>query len=84
LCCLTISINVHRSDGLEVNCGAAPVESVAIDLGYLSTPQAIEFPTENGLTAHAFFYPPQNRDYAAPELELPPLLKATADQRRCV
>lgn len=46
---------------------------VAIDLGYLSTPQAIEFPTENGLTAHAFFYPPQNRDYT-PTLELPPLL----------
>lgn len=47
---------------------------VAIDLGYMSTPQAIEFPTENGLTAHAFFYPPQNRDYTAPALELPPLL----------
>ena len=46
---------------------------VAIDLGYLSTPQAIEFPTENGLTAHAFFYPPQNRDYT-PTRELPPLL----------
>lgn len=47
---------------------------VAIAAGYLSTPQAIEFPTENGLTAHAFFYPPQNRDYTAPEPELPPLL----------
>ena len=42
--------------------------------GYLSVPQAIEFPTENGLTAHAFFYPPQNRDYAAPPGEQPPLL----------
>lgn len=47
---------------------------VGIDLGYMSTPQAIEFPTENGLTAHAFFYPPQNRDYTAPAPELPPLL----------
>ncbi len=47
---------------------------VAIDPGYLSTPQVVEFPTENGLTAHAFFYPPQNRDYTAPALELPPLL----------
>ena len=47
---------------------------VGIDLGYLSTPQAIDFPTENGLTAHAFFYPPQNRDYTAPAPELPPLL----------
>ena len=35
---------------------------IAIDAGYLSSPQAIEFPTEDGLTAHAFFYPPTNRD----------------------
>ena len=47
---------------------------VVIDPGYLSVPQAIEFPTENGLTAHAFFYPPQNRDYTVPPLELPPLI----------
>ena len=44
------------------------------DPGYISVPQAIEFPTEGGLTAHAFFYPPQNRDYVAPEGEKPPLL----------
>lgn len=47
---------------------------VAIDPGYLSMPQAIEFPTEEGLTAHAFFYPPRNRDYVAPSSERPPLL----------
>ncbi|HKR00012.1 MAG TPA: S9 family peptidase [Pyrinomonadaceae bacterium] len=45
-----------------------------IDPGYFSTPQAVEFPTEDGKTAHAFFYPPRNRDYTAPEGELPPLL----------
>lgn len=45
-----------------------------IDPGYLSVPQTIEFPTENGLTAHAFFYPPTNRDFQAPEGERPPLL----------
>jgi dipeptidyl aminopeptidase/acylaminoacyl peptidase len=48
--------------------------TVEIDPGYISQPQAVEFPTENGLTTHAFFYPPQNRDYAAPPGELPPLL----------
>ncbi|MGH2370153.1 MAG: prolyl oligopeptidase family serine peptidase, partial [Chloroflexota bacterium] len=47
---------------------------VAVDAGYLSTSRAIEFPTEHGLTAHAFFYPPQHRDYRAPESERPPLL----------
>jgi dipeptidyl aminopeptidase/acylaminoacyl peptidase len=42
--------------------------------GYLSVPEPVEFPTEDSLTAHAFFYPPQNKDYRAPEGELPPLL----------
>ena len=46
----------------------------AIEEGYVSGPEAIEFPTEDGLTAHAFFYPPRNRDYAAPPEERPPLL----------
>lgn len=47
---------------------------LTIDPGYISAPQAIEFPTEGGLTAHAFFYPPRNRDFIAPENERPPLL----------
>ena len=45
-----------------------------IDDGYLSTPMPIEYPTENGLTAHAIFYPPVNKDYSPPEDELPPLI----------
>ncbi|MEK6285558.1 MAG: S9 family peptidase [Acidobacteriota bacterium] len=48
--------------------------SVEIDGDYLSIPRAIEFPTEQGLTAHAFFYPPANRDYEAPQGERPPLI----------
>ncbi len=48
--------------------------NLTIDPGYLSIPQAIEFPTEGGLTAHAIFYPPKNRDFIAPEGERPPLL----------
>jgi dipeptidyl aminopeptidase/acylaminoacyl peptidase len=47
---------------------------LAVDPGYISIPQAIEFPTDGGLTAHAFFYPPQNADYRAPAGERPPLL----------
>ena len=47
---------------------------VSIDPGYFSPPQAIEFPTEKGLTAHAFFYPPTNRDFVAAPGEKPPLL----------
>ncbi|HYY57351.1 MAG TPA: prolyl oligopeptidase family serine peptidase, partial [Pyrinomonadaceae bacterium] len=45
-----------------------------IDGRYLSIAQAVEFPTENGLTAHAFFYPPRNGDFTAPQGERPPLL----------
>ncbi len=48
--------------------------NVNIDNTYISQPQVIEFPTEHGLTAYAFFYPPSNPDYKAPEGELPPLL----------
>lgn len=47
---------------------------MVIDAGYLSIPRAIEFPTEHGLTAHAFFYPQKNQDYIAPPGEQPPLL----------
>lgn len=45
-----------------------------IDPGYLSKPEPIEFPTENGLTAYGFYYPPKNQDYKAPVNERPPLL----------
>jgi dipeptidyl aminopeptidase/acylaminoacyl peptidase len=45
-----------------------------VDSGFISQPQAIEFPTEGDLTAHALFYAPKNRDYAAAAGERPPLL----------
>lgn len=48
--------------------------SVTVDEGYLSLPEPVEFPTENGLTAHGLFYAPRNRDYTAPAGEKPPLL----------
>jgi len=47
---------------------------LAVDPTYISVPEAIEFPTEGGLTAHGFFYPPKNPDYEAPAGELPPLI----------
>ena len=45
-----------------------------IDRGYLSEPLAITFPTEGGVSAHAFYYAPTNKDYAGPEGERPPLI----------
>ena len=40
----------------------------------ISAPEAIEFPTENGLSAHGLFYAPHNPDYQPPAAELPPLI----------
>lgn len=40
---------------------------------FLSTPQAIEFPSE-GRAAHAFYYPPKNGRLQGLQGELPPLL----------
>jgi dipeptidyl aminopeptidase/acylaminoacyl peptidase len=56
--------------GLEV---VAEASSDVPDAGYLSVPEAIEFPS-SGRTAHALFYPPHNREFEAPEGERPPLV----------
>ena len=44
------------------------------DPGYISRPQPIEFPTDGGKTAHAFFFPPANKDFIGPKSERPPLI----------
>ncbi|MDQ2695039.1 MAG: prolyl oligopeptidase family serine peptidase, partial [Pseudomonadota bacterium] len=41
--------------------------------GYLSPPEPMEFPTTGGHLAHAFYYAPRNKDFAAPPGEQPPL-----------
>jgi len=40
----------------------------------VSRPRHITFPTADGSTAFAFFYPPANPDFSGPEGELPPVL----------
>ncbi len=45
-----------------------------IDAGWFSVPETIEFPTEGGRTAFAFYYPPFNPEFEGPTAELPPLL----------
>ena len=41
---------------------------------YFSVPQHLAFPTEDGLAAHANYYPPANPDHTAPAGEKPPLV----------
>lgn len=45
-----------------------------IDNSFVSQPCSIEFETEGGERAHAFFYAPFNPDHKSPDEELPPLL----------
>jgi dipeptidyl aminopeptidase/acylaminoacyl peptidase len=45
-----------------------------IESGYFSVPKPIEFPTEDGQTAYAFYYAPRNQDFEAPSGEKPPLV----------
>lgn len=58
-----------------------PAFDMTLDSGYLSAPEAIEFPTEAGLTAHAFYYPPRNRDFTAPPGESPPQVRVAVSRQ---
>ncbi len=49
-------------------------QTVDVPSAYLSAPDAIDFPTTDGATAHAFWYPPTNAEYTGPPGERPPLL----------
>ena len=51
-----------------------PSFEVTVDSSWFSVPQTIEFPTEDGRTAFAFYYPPTNPGFEAPVRERPPLL----------
>jgi len=48
--------------------------TLTIDPGYISIAEAFEFPTADGQTAHAFYYPPCNRDFTPPATGRPPLI----------
>lgn len=49
--------------------GALPIDSA-----YISVPRHIEFPTSDGRTAYAWYYPPSNPDVTVPADEFPPLV----------
>jgi dipeptidyl aminopeptidase/acylaminoacyl peptidase len=63
---------------LDIATGATEVlrhsQEATVDPAYFSAAQPIEFPTDGGVTAHGFFYPPKNPDFVAPAAERPPLL----------
>jgi dipeptidyl aminopeptidase/acylaminoacyl peptidase len=63
-----------------LDCGTGALECLrssldgAWDDRWGAEPEAIEFPTEAGLTAHAFFYPPRHPEVEGPRQSRPPLL----------
>ena len=65
---------------MEVNLEDGAVEVLRVEYeedlppGYTSLPETVAFPTDNDETAHAFFYPPANRDYVAPDGDKPPMV----------
>lgn len=65
-----VRMNLDNSNVTELRRSS----DVEIDAGYISVAEAIEYPTENGKTAHGLFYPPANKDYTAPPSEKPPLI----------
>jgi dipeptidyl aminopeptidase/acylaminoacyl peptidase len=65
-------IRLQLADGKLETLGRSTQVTVAPE--YLSLPEAIEFPTEGGLTAHALYYRPKNGDYVGTAAEHPPLI----------
>jgi dipeptidyl aminopeptidase/acylaminoacyl peptidase len=51
-----------------------PPRELGIDPRFVSLPEHITFPTDDGRAAHALFYPPAHPEFAGPEGELPPLI----------
>ncbi len=78
VCCAASATEANRVISIDLQTQSCQVlkhsNQLDLDPGYLSVPHSIEFPTTDGLTAHAFYYPPTNPDYQANPSEKPPLL----------
>lgn len=69
----TIRSGTAPADALETVRASAEID---IDPGYFSVPEAISWTAPDGRHSpvHGFYYPPTNRDFVAPEGELPPVI----------
>jgi dipeptidyl aminopeptidase/acylaminoacyl peptidase len=62
---------LHLPTGrIDVLAGA----EVSLDPAWISVPQPIHFPTQDGQTAHGLYYPPTNPEVTGPAGTRPPLL----------
>ncbi len=62
------------SGAVEILRCSAPAAADESLRRYFSAPVHLAFPTENGLTAYANYYPPANPDHLPPSGEKPPLV----------
>lgn len=71
----TIALELARIDFTEegVEILAQSIEDLP-DEANLSVPVNLSYPSANGRTAYAFFYPPRNRDVRAPDGDKPPVI----------
>lgn len=70
----TISLYDQNSSSFTVLEGS---KTLSFPVEYISLPETIEVVSENTHPVHAFFYPPTNPAFEAPENTLPPLIVFT-------
>jgi dipeptidyl aminopeptidase/acylaminoacyl peptidase len=66
---------VHRVDPAgDVTETLRPPRDLGVDPGFISVPEHVTFPSDDGRTAYALFYPPTHPERSGPEGERPPLI----------
>lgn len=71
----TVPAAVVRIDLVTQACEVLrSASSSSVDAAFVSRAEAITFPTEGGLAAHALVYAPVNPGFTGPAFELPPLI----------
>jgi dipeptidyl aminopeptidase/acylaminoacyl peptidase len=68
-----VRLPLHGDQAGEPEVLVAP-RDLGLDPAWFSAPEAIEFPTIDGVTAHALYYPPTNPEAVPPTGERPPLI----------
>jgi dipeptidyl aminopeptidase/acylaminoacyl peptidase len=66
-----LDLQTHETEVLKTATNVADDPAIA---RYFTSVKPIEFPTANGKTAFALFYPPANPDFKGPDNEAPPLV----------
>ncbi|QUR65755.1 S9 family peptidase [Mycobacterium spongiae] len=69
-----VSVRVETTGAVTATEILRPPRDLGLDVRLFSRPESISFPSSEGRTAHALFYPPTNPDVTAETGELPPLL----------